>query len=189
MSDRPRRRSPPRGRSKSRTKSRGRYPSPPLDYKETTTRTVHKYATQTQSYQDHYSGQASRSDALEYHDKESGQEDYDDETDSDREDHERKRQGIMNVMEKLTQPDGELTKEKLKYLINEYRTCDQKSSDEDEEDDYDRYDDDTEEESDNNTEDESDYENDESGANNSESESESETDNKSEHEDQAQTTN
>ena len=145
MSDRPRRRSPPRGRSKSRTKSRGRYPSPPLDYKETTTRTVHKYATQTQSYQDHYSGQASRSDALEYHDKESGQEDYDDETDSDREDHERKRQGIMNVMEKLTQPDGELTKEKLKYLINEYRTCDQKSSDEDEEDDDDSYDEDKDE--------------------------------------------
>ena len=142
MSDRPRRRSPPRGRSKSRTKSRGRYPSPPLDYKETTTRTVHKYATQTQSYQDHYSGQASRSDAIEYHDKESDHEDYDDETDSDREDHERKRQGIMNVMEKLTQPDGELTKEKLKYLINEYRTCDQKSSDEDEEDDYDSYDED-----------------------------------------------
>ena len=146
MSDRPRRRrSPPRGRSKSGTKSRGRSPSPPLDYKETTTRTVHKYATQTQSYQDHYSGQASRSDALEYHDKESGQEDYDDETDSDREDHERKRQGIMNVMEKLTQPDGELTKEKLKYLINEYRTCDQKSSDEDEEDDDDSYDEDKDE--------------------------------------------
>ena len=149
MSDRPRRRrSPPRGRSKSGTKSRGRSPSPPLDYKETTTRTVHKYATQTQSYQDHYSGQASRSDALEYHDKESGQEDYDDETDSDREDHERKRQGIMNVMEKLTQPDGELTKEKLKYLINEYRTCDQKSSDEDEEDDYDSYDEDKDEDED-----------------------------------------
>ena len=146
MSDRPRRRrSPPRGRSKSGTKSRGRSPSPPLDYKETTTRTVHKYATQTQSYQDHYSGQASRSDALEYHDKESGQEDYDDETDSDREDYERKRQGIMNVMEKLTQPDGELTKEKLKYLINEYRTCDQKSSDEDEEDDDDSYDEDKDE--------------------------------------------
>ena len=145
MSDRPRRRSPPRGRSKSRTKSRGRYPSPPLDYKETTTRTVHKYATQTQSYQDHYSGQASRSDALEYHDKESGQEDYDDETDSDREDHERKRQGIMNVIEELTQPDSELTKEKLKYLINEYRTCDQKSSDEDEEDDDDSYDEDKDE--------------------------------------------
>ena len=162
MSDRPRRRrSPPRGRSK----SRGRSPSPPLDYKETTTRTVHKYATQTQSYQDHYSGQASRSDALEYHDKESDQEDYDDETDSDREDHERKRQGIMNVIEELTQPDSELTKEKLKYLINEYRTCDQKSSDEDEEDDYDSYDEDededeedTEEEEVSNTEDESDYE-------------------------------
>ena len=174
MSDRPRRRrSPPRGRSKSGTKSRGRSPSPPLDYKETTTRTVHKYATQTQSYQDHYSGQASRSDALEYHDKESDQEDYDDETDSDREDHERKRQGIMNVMEKLTQPDGELTKEKLKYLINEYRTCDQKSSDEDEEDDddsydedkdededysYDRYDEDTEDEEVNNETDKSDNE-------------------------------
>ena len=41
------------------------------------------------------------------------EEDYDDETDSDSEDHERKRQGIMNVIEELTQPDGELTKETL----------------------------------------------------------------------------
>ena len=94
---------------------------------------MHKYATQTQSYQDHYSGQASRSDALEYHDEESDHEDYDDETDADR---------LLNVIEKMTQPDGEPTKEKLKYLINEYRTRNQNNSDEDKDDDYDSSDED-----------------------------------------------
>ena len=63
MSDRPRRR---------RSLSRGRSKSPPLEYKETSTRTVYKYATETPCYQDYYQNYYSSqeggatSDALQY---------------------------------------------------------------------------------------------------------------------------
>merc|ERR1719500_2272666 len=101
MSDRLRRRkSPPRGRSKSRAKSRGRSPSPPLKYTETTTRTVHRYATQTQSYQDYYSGQASggtKSDASQYH----GESDSEDSEDDITYDEWRNKIGRHNVMENI----------------------------------------------------------------------------------------
>ena len=116
MSDRPRRRkSPPQGRSKSRAKSRGRSPSPPLEYKETTTRTVRRYASQTPSYQDYYSSRASRSDALEYHDEESDQDDFDGSYLCRL----RKRE-IIDSIGQLAEPQSE-----LHDLVKEYREVDE----------------------------------------------------------------
>ena len=116
MSDRPRRRkSPPQGRSKSRAKSRGRSPSPPLEYKETTTRTVRRYATQTPSYQDYYSSRASRSNALEYHDQESDQDDFDGSYLCRL----RKRE-IIDSIGQLAEPQSE-----LHDLVKEYREVDE----------------------------------------------------------------
>ena len=91
--------------------------------------------------------------------------DYDDEIDTDREDTEMKRQNIMDDIEKLTQPDGKLTKENLKQLVDEYKECDHYSSDEGEDededdDDYDSSDDDTEDEEDNSDTDYSDKDSD-----------------------------
>ena len=55
------------------TRSRGRSKSPPLEYKETMTRTVHRYATDTPCYQDYYQDYyalgaqgGAKPDALEY---------------------------------------------------------------------------------------------------------------------------
>ena len=116
MSDRPRRRkSPPQGRSKSRAKSRGRSPSPPLEYKETTTRTVRRYATQTPSYQDYYSSRASRSNALEYHDEENDQDDFDGSYLCRL----RKRE-IIDSIGQLAEPQSE-----LHDLVKEYREVDE----------------------------------------------------------------
>ena len=148
MSDRLRRRkSPPRGRSKSRAKSRGRSPSPPLEFKETSTRIVRKYATQTQSYQDHYSGQASRSDAIEHHDEESDQDDFDGSYLCRL----RKRE-IIDSIGQLAEPQSE-----LHDLVKEYREVDE------EERDYDNDDNSWGENSDDDKEtDESEYDNEES---------------------------
>ena len=122
MSDRPRRRrSPPRGRSKSRAKSRGH--SPPLEckVKETTTRTVRRYATQTQSYKDFYSGQASRakSEALEYHDASDSEDSDDDDSSSD----DWKRQFAVNNIDDIMDGIGEIEKpgNYLEGVLQEYR--------------------------------------------------------------------
>ena len=57
--------------------------------------------------------------------------DTDDDSASDKEDLEMKRQNIMDDIERLTQPNEKLTKDNLKQLVDAYRNCEENVSDDD----------------------------------------------------------
>ena len=130
---------------------------------------MRRYATQTQSYKDFYSGQASRakSEALEYHDASDSEDSDDDDSSSD----DWKRQFAVNNIDDIMDGIGEIENpsDYLEGVLQEYRQYTDNDSDSDDNSDTD------EESNDDESEDYSNDENNQSDSDNTDDDQEDNT--------------